>query len=118
MRFLFRIPSYVIVATHPRRSPNVFLGLTLIPDPLPVQPAPAMSASTVTKSLPYLAISLPPCFFSSNSFPCHRSEKSPAKSNHCHTSKVAQNNPCSCHTSETPLGVGRILLTRCPARIP
>src|SRR5260370_7210471 len=36
-------------------------------------------------------------------FPCHRSEKTPAKSKHCHTSKMPGNNPCVCHTSETPL---------------
>ena len=69
------LPFLVIVATHSRRSPNFFSGLTPIPYPL-----------------------FP------NSFPCHTSEKSPAKSNHCHTSKIAKNNPCSCHTSETPRG--------------
>src|SRR5229473_2494955 len=37
-------------------------------------------------------------------FPCHRSEKTLAKSNHCHTSKTHRNNLCVCHTSETPLG--------------
>src|SRR5713226_3088051 len=37
-------------------------------------------------------------------FPCHRSEKTLAKSNHCHTSKTHGNNPCVCHTSEPPLG--------------
>ena len=83
-----------------------------MPYPRLVLPAPATSSSPVTKSFPYLAISLPPYFFSSNSFPCHRSEKSPAKSNHCHTSKIAKNNPCSCHTSEPPLGY--ILSTQIP----
>src|SRR6266851_7975603 len=72
----------VIVATHPRRSPNFFPRLT----PIPCPPSP-------------------------NSFPCHRSEKTPAKSNHCHTSKTAQNNPCDCHTCETPRGVPRSPLT-------
>ena len=60
---------HVIVATHPRRPPNFFPGLPLIPCPLLVVPAPARWGLPVIKSFPYLPTSLAPHFLFPNSFP-------------------------------------------------
>src|SRR5260370_16905798 len=67
----------VFVNIESRRSLDSFLGLNLIP---------------------------PPRF--PNSFSCHRSEKTPAKSSHCHTSKTPGNNPRFRTLCEKPPGVG------------
>src|SRR6266478_1037397 len=43
--------------------------------------------------------------FSSNFFPCHTSENSPASPTVATDPKMPHCKPCICHTSETPLGL-------------
>ncbi len=86
----------MFAATQPRKSPNSHLG--------PVPPVSAISGPSVTESLPYLVISLPPCFLFSKSFPCHTSENSAVSPSIATLPKTGVSKSNGCHTYETPRG--------------